>query len=100
MDLMGTPPQGGGIPPLEIGEQLTTNAVDAARRRRMLAQRVDFHRFSPPRLRHPLAACAQSCIPVLVACWNCDRVSLPGWQLEVLVPPAGVQKLSDQCVFR
>ena len=33
---------------LEMGEQLTTNAVDAARRRRMLAQLVDFHRFSPP----------------------------------------------------
>ena len=35
-----------------------------------------------------------SCIPVLVACWKCDRVSLPGWQLEVMVPPAGVQKVN------
>ena len=48
MDLMGTPPQGGGIPPLETAEQLTTKAVNAARRRRMLAGRVDFHRFSTP----------------------------------------------------
>ena len=46
------------------------------------------------RLQHPLAACAQSYIPVRVACWKCDSVSLPGWQLEVLVPPAGVQKIN------
>ena len=48
MDLMGNSPQGEDTPPLEIGEQLTTKAVNAARRRRMLAQCVDFHRFSPP----------------------------------------------------
>ena len=41
MDLMGNPPQGGDIPLLDIGEQLTTKAVNAARRRRMLAQRVE-----------------------------------------------------------
>ena len=46
------------------------------------------------RLQHSLAACAQSYIPVRVACWKCDSVSLPGWQLEVLVPPAGVQKIN------
>ena len=46
------------------------------------------------RLQQPLAACAQSYIPVRVACWKCDSVSLPGWQLEVLVPPAGVQKVN------
>ena len=50
MDLMGNPPQGGGIPLLDIGEQLATKAVKAARRGRMLAQRVDFHRFSTPSL--------------------------------------------------
>ena len=37
MDLMGNPPEGGGILVLDIGEQLTTKAVNAARRRRMLA---------------------------------------------------------------
>ena len=50
-----------------------------------------FIAFQRP-LQHPPAACAQSYIPVRVACWKCDSVSLPGWQLEVLVPPAGVQK--------
>ena len=93
MDLMGNSPQGEDTPPLEIGEQLTTKAVNAARRRGECwlnaSTFIAFHR----RLRHPLAACAQSCIPVLVACWNCDGVSLPGWQLEVLLPPAGVQKI-------
>ena len=39
MDLMGNSPQGEDTPPLEIGEQLTTKAVNAARRRRMLAGR-------------------------------------------------------------
>ena len=52
-----------------------------------------FIAFQHP-LQHPLEACAQSYIPVLVACWKCDRVSLPGWLLEVLVPPAGVQKIN------
>ena len=52
-----------------------------------------FIAFQRP-LQHPLAACAQSYIPVRVACWKCDSVSLPGWQLEVLVPPAGVQKIN------
>ena len=46
--VMGNPPQGEDTPLLDIGEQLTTNAVNAARRRRMLAGRVDFHRFSTP----------------------------------------------------
>ena len=94
MDLRGNPPEGEDILLLDIGEQLTINAVNTARKRRMLAQRVEFHRFSTHPLQHPLEACAQSYIPVLVACWKCDRVSLPGWQLEVLVPPAGVQKIS------
>ena len=31
MNLMGTPPQGGGIPPLETAEQLTTKAAVAGR---------------------------------------------------------------------
>ena len=48
MDLMGNPPQGEDIPPLEICEQLTTKAAECCENRRMLAQRVDFRRFSPP----------------------------------------------------
>ena len=48
MDLMGNPPQGEDIPPLEICEQLTTKAAECCENRRMLAQRVDFHRFSTP----------------------------------------------------
>ena len=58
MDLMGNPPQGGGIPLLDIGEQLTTKAVNAARRRRMLAGRVDFHRFSTPSLASTCSLCS------------------------------------------
>ena len=56
----------------------------------MLAQCLDFHRFSPP----SSAPTRGMCILVLVVCWKCDGVSLPGRQLEVLVPPAGVQKIS------
>ena len=52
-----------------------------------------FIAFQRP-LQHPLAACAQSYIPVRVACWKCVSVSLPRWQLEELVPPAGVQKVN------
>ena len=33
---------------LDIGEQLTIKPVNTARKRRMLAQRVEFHRFSTP----------------------------------------------------
>ena len=62
----------------------------------MLAQRVSTFIAFQRRLWQPLAACTQSYIPVRVACWKCDSVSLPGWQLEVLVPPAGVQK-SNVC---
>ena len=77
MDLMGNSPQGEDTPPLEIGEQLTTKSVNAARRRRMLAQCVDFHRFSPP-------SSASKCSPVLSRAFQCSlRV---GTAMECLFP--------------
>ena len=59
----------------------------------MLAQCVDFHRFSPPSSASTCSLCSIVHSSARCAFGNCDRVSLPGWQLEVLVPPAGVQKI-------
>ena len=91
MDLMGNSPQGEDTPPLEIGEQLTTKAVNAARRRRMLAQCVDFHRFSPPSSASTCSLC--SIVHSSARCVLELRWSVSSRQLEVLVPPAGVQKI-------
>ena len=61
----------------------------------MLAGRVDFHRFSTP---SSASTCSLCSIIHSSACCVLEMryrsVSLPGWQLEVLVPPAGVQKIN------